>query len=133
MCKAGDIILVKEYSHDEVVLPQHSFVIIYDVAGNVKGLLYDVVCSVMSSFKSELHKTKKLSFRENFYIDPNDTIMSIKSANSKEGYIKADQFYFFNLSKIEYEIIGSMMPDCFNRLIEFIESLPKYEHVTSNL
>lgn len=39
----------------------------------------------------------------------------------KDGYIKADQLYYFNKSKIQFQVIGTILPDVLNSLLEFIE------------
>lgn len=52
MCKFGDVIVVKEYIGDDgEKVKQHSFVVIADNQGTIKGLSYNLVTNVMSSFK----------------------------------------------------------------------------------
>lgn len=59
MCKIGDIIVIKEYrSIDDKIMKEHSFIVINDEAGIVKGLPYTFVASVMSSFKSQEQRDK---------------------------------------------------------------------------
>ena len=44
-------------------------------------------------------------------------------ANNKEGYIKAEQFYYFDKSKTKFSVIGKMTDTTFFDLLDFIESL----------
>lgn len=132
MCKTGDIIVIKDYCRGGVKLSRHSFVILNDVAGEIQGLDYDIICNVMSSFKSKDQKIKKLSYPGNFPISHNDSC--IAQGNTDEGYIKSEQLYYFAKDKIDYVVIGSVNTDVFNLLIEFIENLDiEMEHIIDNL
>lgn len=71
MCKVGDIIVVNNY---------------------------DIICNVMSSFKNEEQRRKKLSYPGNFPITHNDS--AVINGNEKDGYIKAEQLYYFNKEKL---------------------------------
>lgn len=124
MCKPGDIIVVRNYiSNDGVKLTRHSFVVLSNEKGNIKGMDFDLVASVMSSFKNAQHKQRKLSFIENFYITVDD-YNDIKG-NDKDGYIKAEQLYFFQKNQIDYIKIGKMNSDCFQKLLDLIQLLDK--------
>ena len=57
----------------------------------------------MSSFKDEKHKHRKLKYKENVGIKSDDIISDNK--NNKEGYIKADQLFYFNKKKIKYYVL----------------------------
>jgi len=132
MCKVGDIIVVEKYIDEGKTLSRHSFVILNDETGEIKGLDYDIVYNVISTFKGEEHKAKKLKYPGNFPIEPEDKNI----ANSKmnlEGYIKANQFYYFNKQKTKYVVIGNLRSDVFNALIEYIHNLEKIRDVTCNL
>lgn len=132
MCKLGDIILIKNYNHNGRILDKHSFVVISDEAGQIRGLDYDIICNVMSSFKDEKQREKKLSYPGNFPITHNDSI--INNGNQNNGYIKSEQFYYFNKEKIDYIVIGSMTEEAFNLLIGFINSLTvDIQHIVDNL
>ena len=51
MCKFGDVIVVKDYIGDDGKrIKKHSFVVIDDTPGVIKGLNYNLVTNVMSSF-----------------------------------------------------------------------------------
>jgi predicted nucleotidyltransferase len=118
MCKVGDIILIKKYKSGKHTLSQHSFVVLSDDAGQIKGMNYDIVCNVMSSFKNEQQKQDKLSYPGNFPIAHDDSI--VKNDNGINGYIKTEQLYYFNKSNIDFIVIGQMKQDIFDLLIEFI-------------
>ena len=94
MCRRGDIILVEKYKSQGVDVSHHSFVVIDDKDGQIKGLNYDIVALAMSSFKDEKQKEKKLSYPGNFPITANEE--NVDGGNKRDGYIKADQFYFFD-------------------------------------
>lgn len=136
MCKQGDIILIKSYKDHEVTLPRHSFVVIDDEGGQVQGVPFDFIALVMSSFKDEEQKKRKLKFPGNFPITASDETM-LKWANNKDGYIKAEQFYYFNKEKTEFDVIGELNEDTFYLLIAFIESLAeqgiKIDQILDNL
>lgn len=80
-----------------------------------------MVCNVMSSFKNEKHKGKKLKFPGNFPISSNDKFTN--PDNGIEGYIKSEQLYYFKKDKINFQVIGRMNDDSFENLIRFIENL----------
>jgi len=132
MCTIGDIILIKSFQHKSHVLSKHSFVVLSVEAGKIEGLDYDFVCNVLSSFKNQQQRAKKLGYPGNFEITNKDS--SVIKSNTKDGYAKAEQLYYFNRDKTDYIIIGKLNADVFNRLIEFIENLNvPIEHITDNL
>ena len=132
MCTVGDIILIESYQHKGRALSKHSFVVLSVEAGKIEGLDYDFVCNVLSSFKNEQQRAKKLGFPDNFEITHGDS--SVVRSNTKDGYAKAEQLYYFNRDKTDYTVIGKLHEDVFNRLVEFIENLDvPLEHITDNL
>lgn len=58
----------------------------------------------MSSFKNQEHKERKLSYKENLEITSDNIISNNK--NSKGGYIKADQLFYFDKSKLDYYVFA---------------------------
>ena len=69
MCKLGDIILVENYIGDDgKEINQHSFVVVSDEKGTIAGLDYSMVASVISSFKSEEQRQKKLKYEKKYGI-----------------------------------------------------------------
>lgn len=132
MCMVGDIIVINDYYDTGKKLNKHSFVILSDEEGKIQGLDYNIVCNVMSSFKSKIQKAKKLKFPGNFPVTYND--IDIPGGNSKEGYIKSEQFYYFDKEKIDYFVIGSMNEEVFNALTQFIMELNiDIKHIIDNL
>ena len=119
MCKVGDIILVNSYKDNGKNLSRHSFVVISDEEGKIQGCSYDFICNVLSSFKNEEQKKRKLNYPGNFPIAHDDTVTD--PHNDKDGYIKMDQWYYFNKDKLDYTVIGSVKQDIFDLLIEFLE------------
>lgn len=89
------------------MLGRHSFVVIEDEGGRVCGLNYDFVTLVMSSFKSEAQREKKLRYPGNFEITAEDKQIG-SWAHGKSGYIKAEQFYYFDKTNLDYTVIGSL-------------------------
>lgn len=122
MCKKGDIILVNEYQDGDKLLTRHSFVVIDDEGGRVCGLNYDLVALVMSSFKDEQQRAHKMKYPGNFEVTAADEKMK-SWAHGKDGYIKAEQFYYFDKSKLNFRVIGSLTEDTWSVLVEFIEVL----------
>ena len=121
MCAVGDIIRIEEYMDHGNLLSRHSFVVIDDEPDKIEGVSYDMICNAMSSFKDPTQKERKMKYPGNFPIVIDDENMISANANSKDGYIKADQLYYFNKSKIRYRVIGNIKPDIFDLLLEFIE------------
>ena len=130
-CKVGDIIVVRTYVSHGHALGQHSFVVINTDGGQIQGLDYDLVCNVMSSFHSEQHRQHKLSYQGNMEYSSSDE--QIENGHGKNGFIKADQFYFFNSQDLDYYVIGSITPNLADALKEFIKGLKSVEYITDNL
>ena len=99
--------------------------------GQIQGLDYDMVCNVMSSFHSDEHRTKKLNYPGNFEYAADEE--QLKNSHGKAGYIKAEQFYYFDRSKTDFYILGNVTPSLFNALLEFIDSLEVVENIVDNL
>ena len=118
MCKVGDIIFIKHYQEGSLSLSGHSFVVINDQAGEVEGLPYDMICNVLSSFKDDAQKRRKLSYPGNFPISNSDT--TTDPDNGRSGFIKTDQLYYFNKSKLDYRRIGYVDYDIMQLIFEFI-------------
>lgn len=131
MCKVGDIIVVKNYKSHGMPLSQHSFVVVSLENGQICGMDYDMVCTVMSSFHSEEHRQKKLSYPGNVEYSTNEEI--VNGGHGRAGFIKADQLYYFVQSDLNYYTIGEITPELLKRLLECIESLDKIEQIIDNL
>ncbi len=132
MCKVGDIIVVEEYiGEDGVKLPRHSFVVVDDNANEISGLKYDFVANVMSSFKNDKHKAKKLRYKENLGITSDDIISNTK--NGKDGYIKADQLHYFKKKKLKYYVFASINDELLDELIRLIIQLEVENKINKNI
>lgn len=130
MCKVGDIIVVKNYKQNGTDFKTHSFIVLNIDGGQIEGLDYDMVCNVMSSFRNK-DKHKKLSYPGNIELTPEDR--EIISGNDEGGYVKAEQLFYFDRSKLDYYVIGNLTPEAFQKLIYFIQSLDALEHIIDNL
>lgn len=132
MCKIGDIILVNSYKHGNTAVDKHSFVVLSTDSGQIQGLEYNMVCNVMSSFKDNAQRERKLNYPGNIEVLNADTVVA--NGNGKDGYIKAEQFYYFNRDELDYLVIGNVTIEFFNALIEFINNLETpIQHITDNL
>lgn len=120
MCKVRDIILVDKYASEGVNIGKHSFVVIDDTGDTIQGMPYDIVCNVLSSFKDNEQRKRKLRYPGNLPISIGT--VNIEGGNAKEGFIKADQMYYFKKEKISYRVIGAITEDMFNTLIDFINN-----------
>lgn len=87
----------------------------------VEGIAYDLVANVMSSFKNEEHRKKKIKHKENLEIISDNIISNTK--NSRNGFIKADQLFYFDKSKLDYYIFASISPELLDELIRLIIEL----------
>lgn len=133
MCKLGDIIVIDEYiGEDGVRICKHSFVVISDKPDFIEGLQYDLVTNVMSSFKDEEQRNKKLRFMENVEIISED-IVSIKGINKKSGFIKADQLIYFDKNKIKYYVIGHISDKLLDELMMIIVFLAEKNKLKNNI
>lgn len=133
MCKLGDIIVINNYvGEDGTKIARHSFVVINDQPDFIEGLKYDLVTNVMSSFKSEEHRSKKLRFMENVEIISED-IISNENINQKNGFIKADQLIYFDKSKIDYYVLGHISQELLDELIMIIMILAEKDKLKNNL
>ena len=121
MCKTGDINLVDKYKHGESVLSKHSFVVLSVDNGEIQGVEYNMMCNVMGSFHNEQHKEFKLSFEGNMEVSNSET--NTNPDNGKDGYIKADQLYYFRKEDLSYKVIGNVIEETLNKLIDYINEL----------
>ena len=132
MCKFGDIIVVQKYKGDDgKELSKHSFVVIEDTPGEISGLNYDLVANVMSSFKNEEHRKMKIKFKENIEVISDDIVGEYK--NSKSGYIKADQLFYFDKKKLDYYVFAHITPDLLDELLKLIISLEVENRLKTNV
>lgn len=131
MCKIGDIIVVKNYKSQGVNISKHSFVVLSTEQGKIQGLDFDLVCNVMSSFHSEEHRKQKMKYPGNFEYSAEQE--SVQNGHGKAGFIKAEQFYYFDRNKLDFYVLGNVEPELFNALIAYIQTLDEIEHIVDNL
>lgn len=132
MCKIGDIIAVPTYvGEDKNQVGTHYFVVVNDKNGEIEGLNFDVVGAVMSSFKSEGHKLKKLKYEENIEIKETDG--SINNHDLKNGYIKADQLHYFKKNKTNYFVVGQVDGDVLIEILQRMQYLDTKGKLKQNL
>lgn len=135
MCKIGDIVGVRNYiGQDGVKISFHYFIVVSDVKGQIYGFDFDKVCTVMSSFKNEEQREEKLSHEEN--IEINECEFDIPRGNKRNGFIKADQLFYFDKNKTNYFVVGQVDGDVLIRLLNqigYLDSIGKLEQNISNL
>lgn len=131
MCKERDIIIVDEYLKEGTPISRHSFVILSTENGEIRGLPYDMICNVLSSFKDEEQRKRKMRYPGNFPIDNSNT--SMMRGNTKDGYIKSEQFFYFKKDSISYEVIGEITEPTYEKLLEHIGNLDEINHIIDNL
>ena len=133
MCKIGDIIVVEKYIDDDgkTVDKHHSFVVIDDNHDKIQGLEYDLVANVMSSFKNEEHRKRKLRYKENIEITSEYIVPS--KGNNKSGYIKADQLFYFDKKKIDYYVFAHIDDQLLDELIKIIIELRVKNKIKMNI
>ncbi len=134
MCKLGDIIVVNNYiGDDNKQINQHSFIVVSDEKGTIAGLEYSMVTSVISSFKNDEQRQKKLKHEENMELPLN----SMNEKNFKKlSYVKADKVFYFNKNKIDYYIIASLKDEYLDELLKLILKLAskgKLSQIIDNL
>ena len=135
MCKLGDIIIIKEFK-DEFgeIVSKHSFVVINDQESYIEGFRYDFVSNMVCSFHNEEHKNKKLKYEGNLLV--NIKQIHGKKINNQQGYIKANQLYYFDKSIIDYKVIAHIDSELLDDLVQLILALcnnDKLRIITTNL
>lgn len=135
MCKLGDIIVVKKFKDSKgVIVPKHSFVVINDEKNFIQGYSYDFISNILCSFHNKRHKNHKLNIESNLMINKNQIIGD--GINEKDGYVRADELFYFKKEKIEYKVIAHMNDDLLSDLVKLILRLydkDKLHKVITNL
>lgn len=136
MCKLGDIIVVNKYvGENGKEIGKHSFIVVDDTPDFIKGLSYTHVTTVISSFKNDNHKRKKLKYKENMEIQKFEK-RGLEYQFNKPSYIKADKLFYFDKNKLDYYVFGRISDELLNELLQLILILDekhKLELVTNNL
>lgn len=125
MCKIGDILLIFNAKNNKYSVGPHPFIVLDDNAGTVKGIYsYDFVGLLVSSADTEEKKERLKKFEGNFPLVTDDKIMNSNfRSENRDGYVKADQFFYFDKNKISYVHIGKVVQDAFDIIVEFIGEL----------
>lgn len=135
MCKLGDIIVISEFKNEfNQIVKRHSFVVIDEKENTIEGMNYDFVSNMLCSFHNENHRKRKLSFKENLEISKKSIINN--NLNEKNGFIKADQLYYFNKANIDYHIIGKLNDRAMKKLFQLLIMLDnedRIKYITTNL
>lgn len=132
MCKIGDIIAVNKFIGDgNNLVGTHYFIVINDKSGKIEGLNFDIVSTVMSSFKSEKHKKKKLKYKENMEISEKEG--KINNKDLKDGYAKLDQLYYFEKKKTNYFVVGQVDGDVLINILQYIQYLDSKGKLKQNI
>lgn len=124
MCKIGDILLIYNARNKKPV-GAHPFIVLDDSNGIVSGIYsYDFIGLLMTSANTEEKKERLGKIEGNFPILPDDKNMNeSKNHDNRFSYVEADQFFYFDKSKIKYIHLGTIDPDIYNLIIDFIEEL----------
>ena len=136
MCRLGDIIVVNKYiGEDGKDIGKHSFIVIDDNAGVIKGISYTFITTVISSFKNEKHKKRKLKYKENIEIVEFEKNGRQKNLR-KLSYVKADKLFYFDKNKIDYYVLGRVSDEFLKELVKLVLELNEENSlkiITSNL
>lgn len=124
MCKIGDILLIYNAKNKRPI-GMHPFIVLDDTNGKVSGVYsYDFIGLLLTSADTEEKKERLKKIEGNFPISKEDKIMDAeKNVDNRFSYVEADQFFYFDKTKIKYIHIGVLEPDIYNLIIEFIQEL----------
>lgn len=124
MCKIGDILLIFNAKNKKPV-GMHPFIVLDDTNGKVSGVYsYDFIGLLLTSADTEEKKKRLKQIDGNFPISTDDKIMNEgKENDNRYSYVEADQFFYFDKGKIKYIHIGSLEPDIYDLIVEFIQEL----------
>lgn len=132
----GDIILIYNPKNGNRAIGKHSFVVVEDTNGTIRGLDFDFVGLIMSSMDTKEKHDKLMKYPANFPISPDEQDIT-NGGNGKAACIKVEQFYYFNKDKIKYRILGRLDEEIFDLLIEFIRELNQkgiqFQQIIDNL
>lgn len=132
MCKIGDIIGVPKFiGQDGKEVSFHYFVVVSDEKGKICGFNFDIVGTIMSSFKNEEQRKRKLQYEEN--IEIKETNFSLNGKIQRNGFIKSDQLFYFDKSKTQYFVVGQVDGNVLLCLLERISDLDKKDKLTINM
>lgn len=125
MCKIGDILLIYNATNKKRLVGMHPFIVLDDTNGIVRGVYtYDFIGLLLTSADTEEKKERLKQIDGNFPIAEDDKILNDgKDSDNRFSYVEADQFFYFDKSKIKYIHIGTLDPEIHNLIVEFIEEI----------
>lgn len=124
MCKIGDILLIYNAKNRKPI-GMHPFIVLDDTNGIVSGIYsYNFIGLLLTSADTEEKKERLKKIDGNFPISEDDKIMNPdKNIDNRFSYVEADQFFYFDKSRIKYVHLGIIKPDIYNLIIDFIQEL----------
>ncbi len=134
MCKVGDIIGVPTfYGETNMLCDFHYFIVVGEDKGQIEGLDFTKVGSMMCSLdgKPEKYKERKLKHRENIPIETTD--FNLGKRNRKSGFIKSDQLHYFNKKETKYFPVGIVSVEILNKLFDNLEKFDEDEILKHNI
>ena len=125
MCKIGDILLIYNAKNKRQPVGMHPFIVLDDRNGKVSGVYgYDFIGLLLTSADTEEKKERLKQIEGNFPISQDDKIMDEgKENDNRYSYVEADQFFYFDKERIKYVHLGTIQPDIYNLITEFIQEL----------
>lgn len=136
MCKIGDIIKIEKYIGDDgVEVSRHTFVVLDDEGGKIKGLLFDFVASPMSSIKDDTQREKVANDPNLLIINTNDQ-NGMPASDYEEGFVKLKLMYYFKKKDIDYKVLGSLNIETYLQVIKQLQEIDNngnLEQVLTNL
>lgn len=127
MCEIGDLIVVYNPKANHRPIGKHTFVVLDDTNGIVSGMFeYDFISLLLTSYADDDkdRHDKLQTYEGNMHISKDDKIITDPQNDyNKNSYVQANNFFYFEKSKIAYRKIGRIETDVFNLIIEFIQEL----------
>ena len=119
MCQIGYIILINRFKDaNGTEVSRHPFIVVDDAAGTIGGLNFDLVSVMTTSYKGDTD-----SYNKRF--DFGYVHLDVSEGMKKESHAFIYDLYYFNLQKIDYQIIGQLETEAFNRVLDVIEEFDR--------
>lgn len=135
MCKIGDILLIYDAKVNGKRVGPHQFIVLNDEFGEIQGMSYDVLATILSSMTTEKKQAKYERFPGNLSIMPDDR--NVINDNNAPAFTKLDQFFYFSLKTMKYKVIGTINDDIMDLIYDYISELQakgiKFYNITENL
>lgn len=132
MCKIGDIIGVDKYiGQDGTKIGYHYFIVVSNENGKIYGYDFNLVGTVMSSYKNEYQKKRKSHLEEN--LDISESEFDLGFRQKRKGFIKANQLFYFDKNNLSYSVVGQVDGDVLLKLLDKIGYLDSKHKLFSNI